>query len=77
MKLGTDNNIWDNIINKRCDIQLILTEKGLMRGICIKYDHDDITFSVVENKYDDLSTNYKKARIKSINTLKDKFNHKN
>ena len=74
----TDNKLWDTIINPNADIEIIKSNNGLYRGIKISFMPSEI-FSlniktdkiIVERvEFNDIGTNYKKARLDMIKEIR-------
>lgn len=78
----TDNKLWDNIINPNADISLIENNNGLHRGIEISFtlsnklgfDIDETPIIVKRTDFNDLVTNYKKARVDIIKKVRRTLN---
>lgn len=66
----TDNKLWDTIINPNADISLTLTSTGLLRGIRLSYKHKDKLIVINESSFDDIGTNYKRARQSMIKEVR-------
>lgn len=67
----TDNKLWDNIIDPGMKVNLVTNRLGRKRGIELKYITEDMTvFSVVEDSFNDVGTNYKKAKQRLINQVR-------
>lgn len=73
MKLGTDNYIWDKVINPNMEMNLIPNKNGLCRGIVMSYDFNDSRIIVEVKNEDNLGTNYKNARNQMIKAYKEYF----
>lgn len=67
----TDNKLWDTIINPIAIIELIESNKGLNRGVRITYPHNKGSIVVEEIAFDDIGTNYKKARQSIIKEVRE------
>lgn len=77
MKMGTDNYIWDNVINPNMNANLIQSKFGLNRGIRIEYNFDGCGMIVEVNDSDNIGTNYKNARNEMIKLYKKRFKEVN
>lgn len=73
----TLNKLWDSIINPNANVELIESKNGLHRGIKISYTPSDElntkdkkTIIVEETESNNISTNYKNARMNMINEVK-------
>lgn len=71
------NKLWDSTINPNADVELIESKNGLHRGIRISYTPSDElntkdkkTIIIEEIESDNISTNYKKARMNMIDEVK-------
>lgn len=77
MKLGTDNYIWDNILNPNMKVHLVKTKDGLLRGMQMEYDYDGFGLVSISDSENNIGSNYKCARIMLINLYKKRFREVN
>lgn len=77
MKLGTDNHIWDNILNPNMEAHMVKSKNGLYRGIQLIYDFEGYGLVAIADKENNIGTNYKQARSMMISMYKERFKEVN
>lgn len=73
MKLGTDNHIWDNVLNPNMNAHIIQSKNGLYRGMQLNYEFDGHALIAIADKENNIGSNYKQARALLIKMYKEKF----
>lgn len=76
MVWGTQNKVWDGIINPNMEVELVKTNNDLMRGVRFTLDFMGELVVVEETKTDNLGTNYKNARTKILDKVFKIYNDK-
>lgn len=77
MKLGTDNYIWDNVLNPNMNVHLVKTKNGLYRGMQMEYNYDGFGLVAISDTENNIGSNYKQARVMLINLYKKRFKEVN
>jgi hypothetical protein len=66
----TDNKLWDKVIEPKMEVDLTKNKLGRKRGIKLKYRTEDTEFVAIEESFNDVGTNYKKAKQMLINQVR-------